>query len=171
MKLLGRHLVELTWLAGSQFLSWGLLLGDSALGPTKTGLYDEAVLIDLDRWFKPVLEVLHLCVSPNSSLWIFTYPEWVKAFSLACNALRLQALLPQIYSLRHGGASEDFLTQRRTLSEIKIRGRWASDSSLKRYTKATQLQAFRRKVPPHVFTLGRQVLKDFPLALQGQLRT
>ena len=39
------------------------------------------------------------------------------------------------YSFRHGGASHDALNHVRTPEQIKLRGRWKSDSSLQRYTK------------------------------------
>ena len=42
--------------------------------------------------------------------------------------------------LRHGGATSDFLAHKRTLGEIQMRGRWSTSTSLKRYTKAGQLQ-------------------------------
>ena len=41
------------------------------------------------------------------------------------------------YTLRHGGASADRLMDRRSLAEVKRRGRWRSDASLRRYEKST----------------------------------
>ena len=53
----------------------------------------------------------------------------------ALDALQMDHMGVELYSLRHGGASDDFLTKRRTLPEIKHRGRWRADSSVRRYTK------------------------------------
>ena len=43
--------------------------------------------------------------------------------------------MPHVYVLRHSGASADKVMLRRTLPEIKSRGRWRSDSSVRRYQK------------------------------------
>ena len=53
------------------------------------------------------------------------------------------------------------LSGRRTLSEIKFRGRWQADASLKRYCKAAHLQAALGKVPEKVFKFGTLVLTNF----------
>ena len=47
---------------------------------------------------------------------------------------------PSLYRLRHGGASHDVAIELRSLAEVKKRGRWVSDSSVRRYSKAIRLQ-------------------------------
>ena len=55
----------------------------------------------------------------------------------ASGLLRLPATIQSIdvYALRHSGASADRLEKKRPLVEVKRRGRWRSDSSLRRYEK------------------------------------
>jgi hypothetical protein len=168
MKLLARHVIAPSTQAGAPFACWALLLGDLLLGPTKTFHYHDGVTIDLDTWIWPILEALVRGIPPNWPLWQFTYPQWAAAFASACSVLRLEPLHPHIYSLRHGGASEDLLAKRRTLAEVKHRGRWVTDASLSRYSKPAHLQAVLAKVPPHVLRLGMAVMRDFPAALQGR---
>lgn len=38
-----------------------------------------------------------------------------------------------LYGLRHGGASHDTLNRLRSLQQVKERGRWVTDSSVRRY--------------------------------------
>ena len=172
LRLRGRHLVKPSEAAGSQFTSWGLNLADSTLNaPRKTGLYDEAVAIDRPcalNW--PVLAVIKERILDADPIWPFTYAKRAAVFNSACNALHLEAFRPHLYSLRHGGASEDRLRNHRALNEVKFRGRWASDQSVKRYTKATHLQSVMQRVPLATLLLGQRVLKDFPSALQSQLQ-
>ncbi len=42
------------------------------------------------------------------------------------------------YTLRHSGLSDDHLLGLRSLDEIRKRGRWAVESSARRYTKAAR---------------------------------
>ena len=62
------------------------------------------------------------------------------------------------YTLRHSGASNDFLFKRRTVEEIKSRGRWKSDVSVKWYMKP----AFSSwsQVRPEVLAFGDQVQSE-----------
>ena len=70
--------------------------------------------------------------------------------AMLCEALEHCGMLEmgvELYSLRHGGASDDFLTRRRTLPEIKHRGRWLADSSVRRYTKSARALKELEKIP------------------------
>ena len=53
-----------------------------------------------------------------------------------------------MYQLRHGGASEDILSARRTLAEVKTRGHWSQDSSVKRYAKPGMVQQLLAALSP-----------------------
>ncbi len=78
------------------------------------------------------------------------------------------------YSPRHGGASHDLLTGSRSLQEVKRRGRWASDESLKRYGKETKLIEVMARVPPRTVASGealhRRHAQDILLYMPGDLR-
>ena len=66
-----------------------------------------------------------------------------------------------------GGASHDVLSRRRSLLEVKQRGRWSSDASLKRYVKEARLQSELNKVPKHVKEAGLHVLHSLPSLLRS----
>ena len=141
---------------------WGLILHDSALQvPGKTGMWDAAVEIDQDNWLLPALEALFLGLPPRASLWDFQAHQWRSQFQAAAAALQLDAISNHLYSLRHGGASDDLLGKRRPLDAIRERGRWMSDASLRRYAKATLLQREVSKVPVAVLTYGSLVQANF----------
>ncbi len=69
--------------------------------------------------------------------------------------LRLDRLRPHLYSLRHGGASEDMLSGRRTAEQVQRRGRWAVASSMKRYAKEPKLLAELQHVSTDAFIFGQ----------------
>eukprot|EP00959_Pyramimonas_sp_CCMP1952_P090901 1902991-Pyramimonas_sp.AAC.1 len=60
-------------------------------------------------------------------------------FTLAATALGINHLRPHLHGMRHGGVSDDLLTQRRSMEQVFRRGRWAVISSMRRYAKETAL--------------------------------
>ena len=120
-------------------------------------MLDESVIIDIDSYLWPVLQAAVLVRPSPGPLWPFSAYQFRKEWAGCCLQLRLQALAPQPHSLRHRGASDDLLTKRRGAAEVKSRGRWTSDQSLRRYGKATRLQAELRKVALSVVQFGRDV--------------
>ena len=93
-----------------------------------------------------------------------------EAFYSACAVLHLDFMHPHLYYLRHGGASHDLLTKRRPLAEIKARGRWATDQSLKRYAKSTQLQRILAKMPEAVRSYGDDALNQLEQLVLNRAR-
>ena len=60
------------------------------------------------------------------------FAQLFRASAAELGAARLEAV-PD--SLRHTGASRDVIEERRPLCDVKRRGRWPADSSMKRYLK------------------------------------
>eukprot|EP00973_Karenia_brevis_P065592 9120330-Karenia_brevis.AAC.1 len=83
--------------------------------------------------------------------------------------LDLSALNPCRYALRHGGASEDLLTKTRSVADVKRRGLWRSDSSLRRYAKEARLLSELKKVPKPSLDYGRLVLQNLKAILLGEI--
>ena len=105
------------------------------LVPGKTGLYDESVMWDTDPWILPWFARLTVGRRPEELLWPFSHADHLLLFEKVTSLLQLHALRPCLYALRHGGASDDLLTGRRSVMEVKRRGGWAAESSVKRYAK------------------------------------
>ena len=69
-------------------------------------------------------------------------------FKACMMAGHLSLANPTLYLLRHGGASDDFLKRRRGIQDLYRRGRWGTDSAVKRYEKSARaLQAATRVSP------------------------
>ena len=127
--------------------------------PGKTGEYDESVLLDeksLD-WLGPQLAILKSGKQAHETLFSFGPLEYHKVFSQAADQLGLSAhhLVP--YSLRHAGPSVDALSGRRSLAEIKARGRWRSDTSVRRYAKAARILSEASEFDSQILLFGEQV--------------
>lgn len=116
--LLVSQLVPPTQLAGSYYNRWGFILNPTELGiPGKTGLWDEAVFLDTDPWMPSIFQALSQ-QPPRSPLWPVSAIATIDHFNFAVLELGLQELHPSRYSLRHGGASDDLLSRRRTVNEV-----------------------------------------------------
>jgi hypothetical protein len=129
---------------------------------SKTGHWDESLVID-DKtelaFLDPFLSLLRQG-DGDLPLWPFRHSDLVATFRRSSESLGLSRLEPCLYSLRHAGASADWLTQSRTLAEIKVRGRWSSDASLRRYQKAAQAQQELELVPAPMRNLALAGLRD-----------
>ena len=160
MALRVRHLVPPC--RAARLPCWGLLLHDSEQGlPGKTGMWDAAVTVDLDEFLWPILAALRAGRLGDELVWTFSMPQLRSSFKQACEELSLQQLTDHLYGLRHGGASHDLLHRRRDLLAIRERGRWVTDSSLRRYAKSTLLQKELNKVPSEVLSFGNTVEERF----------
>ncbi len=166
-RLLGRHLTPPSPSAGKEYSHWGLLLADAWCGlPGKTGNWDESVLLDLDPWLIPVIAALRLAVRDDEPIWDFTPAALRKEFASAVELLSLSSLEPHLYSLRHGGASDDLLRRRRSVEEVLRRGRWrCQDSAPVRQGDALLGQL--RSVPDDVMKFGLLVGDHFAAVVEG----
>ena len=66
-----------------------------------------------------------------------TLPAFSNQFRVSARRLGISKIVP--YQARHSGASEDMARKARDNKEIKKRGGWSQDSSLRRYENAAQL--------------------------------
>ncbi|CAK0804177.1 unnamed protein product, partial [Prorocentrum cordatum] len=137
---------------GRTFLNfWSVVLRPMECAqPSKTGVYDEGLLLDSPEftWLPPLLQALRARAAPGGLVFDMSYNQWALVFRRAATALHLGVLgPPSLCTLRHGGASHEYLAKFRSLDEIKKRGRWVSDSSLRRYTKGGRVAEQMRRLP------------------------
>lgn len=127
----------------------GLVLAPLELRkPSKTGHWEEAVLIDrCEPLLRPLLALKRKAAAQGSALFSFGKGTLTARLRQAAHRLGLDEFNISAYSLRHGGASHDLLCQLRPLQDVKRRGRWAADNSLKRYAKETRLIEVMQRVP------------------------
>ena len=72
-----------------------------------------------------------------------------------------------MYRLRHSGPSAKFLAGRRTISEIKHRGRWSSDSSVRRYQKGGRINELLNRRSTRMKEFAARCLEAVPRILQS----
>ena len=150
------------------FRQWGLLLHPlEEMRPGKTFMWDEAVLID-DPALYPALEWIVASHHRHSSPWDLPPEDDILLFEETAARLGLADLGASRYTLRHGGASHDLMSRLRGVEEAKRRGRWKSDSSLRRYGKETRVLSEMRKVPKETLAYGELALAHWPALLSGR---
>ena len=96
--------------------------------PTKTGIFDASVVLDLPRQqFLAPLALAVRAATPESALFFpFSLAEFRARFLVAAAAVGAAVLCCCPYSLRHGGASHDRSVLARSLSDVQARGMWRS---------------------------------------------
>jgi len=95
---------------------------------------------------KEMVALAKAATSQDSKVFQFQMDDFRKSFVKAGQVLGLGNLHP--YQLRHGGATDDLATQRREYNVIKARGRWKTDSSMRRYAKTGKIQQLLEKLSP-----------------------
>ncbi|CAE7845041.1 ANK1 [Symbiodinium microadriaticum] len=130
---------------------------------SKTGLSDESVLID-----STVLPQLGPMLGRlarrrrGATLFDIDYATLLTAWHQALLHIGLAKNFAVLYQLRHSGPSHDRLHQLRTALEIKMRGRWASDSSVKRYEAHSRLSLEFQRLPDNIQRASLEAEKRLP---------
>ena len=121
---------------------WGIIVRSLELGrASKVGEHDESVMLDVPSlaWSTPWLQLLRT-TRHDKRIWPFSHKEYNTTFQARSVDAGVDGLGCPPYALRHGGASHDAVTATRSLAEIKARGRWRADASVRRYQKASRAQ-------------------------------
>ena len=158
---------------GSLTSSWSLLLSPQELGRgSKTNQFDESVLVDWKEL--PALNRALKCrkerLLKDDPLWPFEHKEFNKLFVRYSEHSGVHLLSPHPYSVRHGGASHDALHQRRPLMEIKARGRWAADESVRRYNKHSRVLKEVSRLPEETREYGMWVMGHLNQLLDQKIK-
>jgi integrase len=163
--------------------------------PSKTGVFDESVLIaDVPEWewLNDIMSLLQSrtreralgsgrvreslagaqCTDfPRGTRVVeVTMELWSKAFAAACLQLGVPASnVIHLYRLRHGGASHDAAEKVRSLEEIQKRGGWRSFCSVARYSKPARLNAQINALSTVDVAAMEILAKDLPRRLRVAL--
>ncbi len=145
------------------------MLGDRAgAKPAKSGEWDESVVMDWSgfEWVGLMLAALRER-RPSGPLWSLDSALLTTCLHQAANLSDVEVLEPQLYSLRHGGASHDALAHLRSLPAIKQRGRWKSDTSIRNYEKHAAALREAHRLPPRAVTFARRVESQLTEVMLG----
>ena len=118
--------------------------------PSKTGVFDESLLVDSPcfPWMPSLVQELHRRTPAGHRLFPVTYTQWNYHFKAVVADLGLQVLGNlTLHQLRHGGASHELYAAARPLRDIQKRGRWATDAALRRYAKGGRVQEQLHRLP------------------------
>ena len=133
-----------------KFMTTGVLLlhPDERGVCSKTGELNESLAIR-----RPWLSDM-MCEWASSRrsemMWDHTAAQMRKLFLAAAHQLHLQKWRPVMYMGRHSGASLDRLQDVIPLREVQRRGRWNSETSVRRYEKRALTQEVYLSMPPAV---------------------
>ncbi|CAK0843088.1 unnamed protein product [Prorocentrum cordatum] len=125
------------------------------LTPSKTGVFDEGLLIDsaCSPWMPGLVAELHRRTTAGHRLFPVSYAQWNYRFKAVVNSLGLNALGNlSLHQLRRGGASHELYAAARPLKDTQKRGRWATDAALRRYAKGGRVQEQLHRLPPGLQT-------------------
>jgi integrase len=135
---------------------------------TKTGLNQSVPVWDHD-----VADVLlcwisspHVAASPDARVFDFTPALLRKLIHRGCLAHGLHGIPYTPHSLRHGGATFDYMRSG-DVTFVQFRGRWASMESARRYIQSTRAMLSYHQVPHAASDLGRELSLDLLLIFQS----
>ena len=134
--------------------------------PSKTGEFDETVVIDLP-WLATLILKRRLLRNANSRVVGIPMLLLQEIFKEAQVKLGIAAVLGlrTLYVLRHSGASSDAWEERRDLSAIQRRGRWRAASSVRRYEKGGRLAEQLARCSAQMQQFAAMSMARLPLVL------
>ena len=112
------------------YCHWTLLLGPlETRKPTKTGVFDDCVILDHPslQWLGSHLRRLKNGREPHEIIWPFARDRYAQRFKAVAKKAGMEKWNLVPYSLRHSGPSWDRATRHRTLQEVQRRGRWMTE--------------------------------------------
>ena len=137
-------------IAGSRHKFWVVVLHpEERLVASKTMQFNEAIPCDSPdlQWLNPALKFLRSATAQDAPVFPFTQAAFGRRFTAAAKELGIASLGGTAGHLRHSGPSHDMGCRHRTLAAIKLRGRWASDASVRRYQKEGRVSEQLAKIP------------------------
>jgi integrase len=125
------------------------------LANTKTGPNRFVAVMDLHvaATVQGYLDSTHT-VPADQPVFGFTRDQYRRLFSSVCLDLGLGGLGYVPHSLRHGGATADFMLGS-TIEQVMHRGRWAATSSATRYIQQGPALLVNQQVPAQLVSIGR----------------
>ena len=138
--------------AGAAFQAPALIVRNELDGvPDKIGVYDNTIALD-QGFFKELGPALLACAQGRAKhelLFKFKLETATKDLNRVAKYLGLGEHL-SFYQARHGGAAHDLVNKLRPRGSVRARGRWETESSLKRYTKTGKVQEVLATLRPDV---------------------
>ena len=169
--ILGRHVVAPMREAGKHFINYAVIIRDEELGkPDKTGVFDNTLHLDnptTSTWLGPAMMRLAKKSGPDHPIYDFKMGDFRKQLQRAGEQLGLPNL--HAYQLRHGGASDDLNQRRRDFNAVRERGRWRTDSSVRRYAKTGKIQKMLQDMKSTHLEFCKWASKNLERVMTGRI--
>ena len=107
-------------------------------------------------------------VRPDQKVFGVSQDRFRQLWHAALQRLGLSWIGPP-HMLRHGGPSFDSYTNRRSLEDIRRRGRWSQIKSVQRYAKAHALTLHYSRLPAELKMRGRQLMIDLHHRIRDEI--
>lgn len=136
---------------------------------SKMGLSDECILLDsrVVPWLGPALRSLRQ--RKGFALLQTSLPTLRKLWQNTLQKIGLSNQFAVLYQLRHAGPSHDRLTRARSSLEVKLRGRWTSDASVRRYERHAWVGQVFQSLPKKTQQAAIQAQDDLYPMVQKSL--
>ena len=169
--LKGRDIAPPVRNGGKQYRWFAIVVRDSQdHKPDKTGVFDNSVpLNSVGREYLGQLlwERVLVLNAKDEKVYPFDAAEFRKNFQEAGQLLGFKNL--HLYQSRHGGASEDLNSGERDHLAVKVRGRWHTDQSVRRYGKVGKIQKMMTDLSPERMAFCQWSLRNIERVLKGML--
>ena len=106
----------------------------------------------------------------NPLIFAFSPDYYRRALRYACVELGVEHCHYVAHSLRHGGASADFL-ENGSVERVMFRGRWKSMESLRTYVQSARALLAALDVPASLNSLGMQLSDSLPDVMAHLIRS
>lgn len=169
------HVQMRDWVPPSRLQVAGLKQWSLLLHPlerqvaSKVGSYDDTVLLDKPHHL-PLTVALGLLKSrlqPTDTLIGISGAELERQVKLSAQNVGVGTLSVVPYMFRHSGASHDRSAGLRSLNEVRKRGRWATEQSVRRYEKGGRLAQQFASLPPEVQNRAARAEANIMAILSG----
>ena len=100
----------------------------------------------------------------DEAIFAFSPDYFRRALRQSCLELGLSRCRYVPHSLRHGGASADFLIHG-SIERVQFRGRWKQMESLRTYVQSARALLAAQDVPPALNQLGMQLSDSLPYVM------
>ena len=169
--LKGRDIVPPVRNGGKQYRWFAIVVRDSQdHKPDKTGVFDNSVPLNSvgrECFGQLLWERVLVLNGKDEKVYPFDAAEFRKNFQEAGQLLGFKNLHP--YQSRHGGASEDLNSGERDHLAVKVRGRWHTDQSVRRYGKVGKIQKMMTDLSPERMAFCEWSLRNIERVLKGTL--
>ena len=135
------------------------------------GIFDNSIPLDSKncKWIGEILyHHAQKLSKPTDKVFDFRMEDSGKHLQEVGKRLGLNGVHP--YPLRHGGAAEDLNGRLQDHTAVKARGRWSTDTSLRRYTKVGKVQRMMlmNQVSPGALEYCRWSARNLSKVFQGK---